>query len=114
MDLAHYRFIWNVIANTYGSHLLLALAGELGNRQDNQQPEPSMKYHRVKDGEWIQPVRKGYKLRCCDCGLVHKVNFRIVQGRRGKKIQFQAFRDMRATANTRRGYSGIRFKRKTA
>ncbi len=56
------------------------------------------KYIKAKDGEWLQPVRKGYKLTCCDCGLVHKLNFRIVNHR----IQFQAFRDNRATGQRRR------------
>ena len=54
---------------------------------------------RVTDGEWIQPVRRGYQLECCDCGLVHIVNFRLHR----KRIQFQAFRDARKTAATRRG-----------
>jgi hypothetical protein len=54
--------------------------------------------HHAKDGEWMQVKRqRGHKLRCCDCGLVHTVNFRIV----GRRIQFQAFRDKRATAATR-------------
>jgi len=64
-----------------------------------------MKYDQVKSGEWIQPYRKGYKLCCCDCGLVHTVNFRLVKNKRGrgKKIQLQAFRDNRATGQVRRG-----------
>jgi hypothetical protein len=39
-------------------------------------------------GEWIQPRMKNYFLSCCDCGLMHRLNFRIHEGR----IQFQAFR----------------------
>ena len=57
-----------------------------------------VKYKQAHDGEWIEPVRNGYKLACCDCGLVHRVQFRIVNG----KIQFRAFRDNRATAAKRR------------
>lgn len=57
-----------------------------------------MKYVVQKDGQWYQPVRKGYKLCCCDCGLVHRVDFRIYQGR----IQMRAFRDNRATGQVRR------------
>jgi len=71
-----------------------------------------MKYKKQFDGDWIQPIRRGYKLRCCDCGLVHKINFRLIKGRRGLKIQFQPFRDERATAGVRRGFKGIKFKRK--
>lgn len=45
--------------------------------------------HRAKDGEWIQPrTHNGHILECCDCGLQHRVNFRI----RGTRIQYQAFR----------------------
>ena len=37
---------------------------------------------------WVQPVRRGYLLACCDCGLVHRMNFRINGGR----TQFRAQR----------------------
>ena len=56
------------------------------------------KYPPTKDGEWIQPIRKGYKIKCCDCGLIHRLNFRVKNGH----IQFQAFRDNRATGQVRR------------
>ncbi len=58
----------------------------------------SKKYPQAQDGEWIQPVRHGYKIECCDCGLVHAINFRI----KNKHIQYQAFRDNRATGQVRR------------
>lgn len=51
-----------------------------------------------KAGEWVQPVRRGYQLECCDCGLVHRLNFRVYHGR----VQFQAWRDERKTAAPRR------------
>lgn len=58
-----------------------------------------MKYVQVYDGEWIEPKpQTGHKITCCDCGLTHTINFRIVKG----KVQFQAFRDNRATSNKRR------------
>lgn len=62
-----------------------------------------MKYRKVQAGEWVQPIRKGYRLACCDCGLVHIINFRLVKAGKGNKVQFQAFRDNRATAGIRRG-----------
>jgi len=62
-----------------------------------------MKYDRPKAGEWITPIRKGYKLACCDCGLVHKTQFRIVTDQQGRKrIQFRVWLDNRATAAMRR------------
>ncbi len=60
-----------------------------------------MRYSTVKDGEWVQPIRKGYKMRCCDCGLVHRIDFRLV-GMQRKRIQLRASRDLRATGQIRR------------
>jgi Zn-finger protein len=53
-----------------------------------------MKFEQVYDGEWVQPKRRGYMMQCCDCGLVHKLNFRLAKSKDGKRnwIQFQAFR----------------------
>ncbi len=56
-----------------------------------------MKIDRTKSGEWIQPARRGFELGCCDCGLVHRFNFRLV----GRHIQIQGFRDNQATAALR-------------
>ncbi len=49
-------------------------------------------------------LHQAYKLCCCDCGLVHRLDFRLVTYGRGlfKKIQFRVFRDNRATAAIRR------------
>lgn len=55
-------------------------------------------YPQVKAGEWVSPRRKGYKMQCCDCGLVHLLEFRIHNGH----IQMRGFRDERATAAVRR------------
>ena len=41
-----------------------------------------------KANKWIQPIRRGYKLACCDCGLIHSVDFRIFKGR----VQFRVRR----------------------
>jgi hypothetical protein len=57
-----------------------------------------MKYPIVKDGEWVWPIMEGYKMSCCDCGLVHKVDFKITDG----KIWLKMSRDYRATAAIRR------------
>ena len=29
--------------------------------------------------QWIKPVMKGYHLACCNCNLVHTINFRAVK-----------------------------------
>lgn len=43
---------------------------------------------------WVQPVRRGYLMSCCDCGLVHRMDFRIWNGR----VQFRAQRAPRYTS----------------
>ncbi len=64
-----------------------------------------MTYEKPKEGKWVQPIRKGYKFACCDCCLVHKLDFRIYRGR----IQFRVFRDNRSTGQMRR-YNRIHLK----
>jgi len=67
------------------------------------------RFHQVfEDGEWITPTRR-HKIACCDCGLVHNMEFRIVKievlnGRKyGKlRVQFRATRNERSTAGRRR------------
>lgn len=49
------------------------------------------------EGGWVQPIPEGYKMACCDCGLVHKMDFRVYGGR----AQFRVFRDNRATGMKR-------------
>jgi CxxC motif-containing protein len=29
--------------------------------------------------DWIKPQMKGYKMACCDCGLVHKLDFEVIK-----------------------------------
>ena len=67
------------------------------------------RYDQPEAGEWVQPTPEGYKFQCCDCGLVHRLDFRIVYANTGmpvrfsgRKVQFRAFRDERATAAVRR------------
>jgi hypothetical protein len=50
---------------------------------------------------WIQPVMHKYILACCDCGLVHEMQFRVV-GVRKMRVQFRARRAARYTAQERR------------
>ncbi|HET7156086.1 MAG TPA: hypothetical protein VFI87_12040 [Hyphomicrobiaceae bacterium] len=61
------------------------------------------RYAQPGAGEWVQPVRRGYKLACCDCGLVHVLDFKLVKYGGGKhKIRFRGWRNDRSTALTRR------------
>ena len=57
----------------------------------------------VKAGEWVQPVRKGYRMQCCDCGLIHRLDFRVLKVGKNRKfahvqgsryrVQLRAYRD---------------------
>jgi hypothetical protein len=51
------------------------------------------KFKQVGPGEWQQPRMKNYFLQCCDCDLIHRMNFRVVIDRKGvARVQLQAFR----------------------
>lgn len=59
------------------------------------------KWVQAYDGDWIAPIKRGYRMQCCDCGLVHKLNFRLSEN---GQIQYQPSRDARATAAIRRKF----------
>ena len=61
-----------------------------------------MKYKQAFDLEWIRPKRSGYKIACCDCNLVHVLDFKLESYGSGKRIVFRARRDNRATSAKRR------------
>lgn len=48
-----------------------------------------MRYPQIHDGEWVTPIRKGYKMICCGCGLKHDMTFRI---NKLGQIQFKSTR----------------------
>ena len=62
----------------------------------------AVRYTKPESGEWVRPIRRGYKLACCDCGLVHCIDFSHIPWGRGRKIIFRTRRDERATAAMRR------------
>lgn len=57
-----------------------------------------MKYAQLYDGDWVIPVMKGWRMRCCSCSLIHIVDFKIV----GKSVHLRARVCRRATAAARR------------
>ena len=61
-------------------------------------------YAAIRPGAWETPPRQDWWLACCDCGLVHRINFRI----RRRRIQLQFFRHARATAALRRTQQRVR------
>lgn len=62
----------------------------------------SKKYPELEDNEWRKPVMKNFGFACCDCGLVHRLDFKVIRWGRGHKILMRARRDQRATGQVRR------------
>jgi hypothetical protein len=60
--------------------------------------KPKFELEVAADGEWLQFARKGHKLVCCDCGLVHDVEFGIVNGH----VEVKFKRNNRSTAAMKR------------
>lgn len=79
------------------------------------------KQHHAIEGdgwsEWVQPVMSGYKLTCCDCGLVHEMEFEALRkgadnpdgswratelDRQRYRVQFRVRRHPLSTAAIRR------------
>jgi hypothetical protein len=68
-----------------------------------KKPKKKVKFIPVKQkssrhfSEWQTPKMKGYLMKCCDCGLVHKLDFRVfvkskIDGKRyGTVIEDKAF-----------------------
>lgn len=42
----------------------------------------------VEDGEWVTIAWKGQREKCCTCGVIHRVDYQVVDG----KLQFRATR----------------------
>jgi hypothetical protein len=57
-------------------------------------------YDVISYGEWTRPRMRNFREQCCDCGLIHRLDFRIVDD----KVEFRTRRDDRATAAARRTF----------
>ena len=57
-------------------------------------------YDVISYGEWTRPRKQNFREQCCDCGLIHRLDFRVVDG----KVEFRTRRDDRATAAARRSF----------
>lgn len=64
-----------------------------------------MRFKQEFSGQWVQPRMRRYLMKCCDCGLVHRMEFRVLKltsrGPKGLKrgklasghfVQFRAWR----------------------
>ncbi len=55
----------------------------------------------ITDYDWID-VTDENEIQCCDCGLVHRIGFQIIDGMKGERIVRQVVRDDRETSKQRR------------
>ena len=76
------------------------------------------RYPQVMDGDEVVPRHKDYRMACCDCGLVHAIDFKVMrvvkrnkdgsftlrEPRKGQEFQVLMYptRNNRATAAFRR------------
>lgn len=60
----------------------------------------TVKWDQLFDGQWARPKHRGFLEQCCHCGLVHRVDYRIVNGH----VEFRATVDKRRTAAARRAF----------
>lgn len=51
-----------------------------------KKPKFRTEFVKTKNGwtRWVPPKMKGYLLKCCDCGLVHEMDFKVVLSSRYK------------------------------
>lgn len=53
--------------------------------------------------KWIQPTMQSYFMACCDCGLVHTMDFRVaVDTKNACHVQFRVRRNHKETRNERK------------
>jgi hypothetical protein len=65
-------------------------------------PRPSP-YMQIYEGEWIEPVKRGFVHACCGCDLVHVTDYAIEGGRGSAgRVLFKTRVDRRLTAAARR------------
>lgn len=62
-------------------------------------PKNKCRYEIIKDGEWFQ---LGQRMQCCDCGLVHDIEYDVTLLNQVLTVRLKATRNNRATAQVRR------------
>jgi hypothetical protein len=60
------------------------------------------RYEHVIQGKWYHVPMKKWDHQCCDCGLVHTINFRWVEDTKDRRhLEMQFFRNGPATGGAR-------------
>lgn len=58
-------------------------------------------YDHIETGEWV-PWLKDVDLACCDCGLVHRVTWRLKRTKNRNELQLRFSRNGPATGGIRK------------
>ncbi len=62
--------------------------------------------HEVKNegdwSEWVNPYSEQYFMKCCDCGLVHEMQFKVVKYSEGNECDFVDDPDLQPVFRARR------------
>ena len=72
---------------------------------NNVIPQDFIKHEVDNDGdwsEWINPNSEQYFMKCCDCGLVHEMQFKVAKYFEGDECEFVANADLQAVFRARR------------
>ena len=52
--------------------------------------------------EWVNPNSEQYFMKCCDCGLVHEMQFKVAKYSKGDECEFVQDTDLQAVFRARR------------
>jgi hypothetical protein len=78
-------------------------------REKNARPQPAAPefYHHVVENEgdwseWVNPDNDSYMMKCCDCGLVHEMQFKVAKYSDGDECEFVGDPDLQPVFRARR------------
>jgi hypothetical protein len=76
-----------------------------GEVMSNVIPQDFIKHEVENEGdwsEWVNPKSEQYFMKCCDCGLVHEMQFKVAKYSEGDECEFVADSDLQAVFRARR------------
>jgi hypothetical protein len=78
-------------------------------REKNAHPQsaaPEFYHHVVENegdwSEWVNPDNDSYMMKCCDCGLVHEMQFKVAKYSDGDECEFVGDPDLQPVFRARR------------
>lgn len=85
------EYIKFAITNDTTAPVMATNLAEIFARQFNNAVSSALpkRFKKVKSNKWEQPVMNGYLVKCCDCGSIHEVDFRIARGKTKDKDRVQ-------------------------